>query len=300
MLESKRVPEQIIDILNEKGPSLPIQLAKKIGISSLFVSAYLSELKEEERIRVSHLRVGGSPLYFLKGQEEQLERFHTFLHPKEVEAFSLLKRNRILKDSEQEPAIRVALRSIRDFAIGFKINDEIYWRYFSASESEIESLLEPRAVSKPKRAESPKIIEIKKLPEKTESPRIIEIKKPIIQKPTEDIKIKEKETRKKQTSGIFLGEVKSYLEQKNIELISLESYDKKELIARIRFNLTPEKVHLLLAYNKKKINDKEILKAYKKSRQYQLDYVVLFKGELSKKLKEAIEAHKNLVLADKL
>jgi len=282
MLESKRVPEQIIDMLNEKGPSLPIQLAKKIGISSLFISAYLSELAEEKKIKVSHLRVGGSPLYFLEGQEEQLERFHTFLHPKEAETFVLLKKDKVLKDSEQEPAIRVALRSIRDFAMAFKKNDEIYWRYFSAAESEIESLLEPQETSqetlKPKKIESPEIIEIKKIPEKQN----------------------EKEVRKKQTSEIFLGEVKHYLEQKNIELVSLESYDKRELIAKIRFSLTPEKIHLLLAYNKKKINDKEILKAYKKSRQDQQDYLILFKGELSRKLKETIEAHKNLISTDKL
>src|SRR3989344_1891048 len=100
MLESKRVPEQIIDILSEHGPSLPIHLAKKIGISSLFISAYLSELAGEKRIKVSHLRVGGSPLYFLEGQEEKLEKFYNFLHPKEAEAFNLLKRNIVLKDSE--------------------------------------------------------------------------------------------------------------------------------------------------------------------------------------------------------
>lgn len=289
MLESKRVPEKIIDILEQKGPSLPIQLATQIGISSLFISAYLSELSGEKKIKVSHLRVGGSPLYFLEGQEEKLEKFHTFLPPKEIEAFALLRQNKILKDSEQEPAIRVALRSIRDFAMGFKKNDEIYWRYFSASESEIESFLEPREIVRSKRIEPQKEVEIKKPFEKIG-----------FQKPMEIIKIKEKEPRKKQTSETFLEEVKYYLKQKNIELVSLESYDKKELMARIRFNLTPEKMHLLFAYNKKKISDKEVLKAYKKSIKYELDYIILFKGEFSKKLKETIEAYKKLVLSDKI
>jgi hypothetical protein len=300
MLESKRVPEKIIDILNEKGPSLPIQLATKIGISSLFISAYLSELAGEKRIKVSHLRVGGSPLYFLEGQEEQLEKFHTFLHPREIEALILLKKNKVLKDSEQEPAIRVALRSIRDFAIGFKKNDEIYWKYFSVPEEEIESLLEYRETPKPRKIEYPKRIEVKRMPERIEYPKAIEIKKTIIQKPVEVIKIKEKEVKKKQTSETFLEEVKFYLKQRNIELVNLEAYDKKELIAKIRFNLTPEKIHLLFAYNKKKINDKELLKAYKKSIKYGLDYIILFKGELSKKLKDTIEAHKKLISIDEL
>ncbi|MDP3027244.1 MAG: hypothetical protein Q8N63_06045, partial [Nanoarchaeota archaeon] len=70
--------------------------------------------------------------------------------------------------------------------------------------------------------------------------------------------------------------------------------------AKVRFNLAPEKIHLLLAYNKKKINDKEILKAYKKSIKYQLDYMILFKGELSKKLKDTIEAYKSLISAERM
>jgi hypothetical protein len=311
MLESKRVPEKIIDILNEKGPSLPIHLATKIGISSLFISAYLSELAGEKRIKVSHLRVGGSPLYFLEGQEEQLEKFHTFMHPREIEAFSLLKENKILKDSEQEPAMRVALRSIRDFSIGFKKNDEIYWRYFSVSEREIEDIL-PRIQQTPRKLEIKKqtYMQTKPAPQPKSAPQLKPVSKPQeIPEPrrikTQELEVKEvqekeKEIKKKQTSETFLEEVKFYLKQKNIELVNLESYDKKELIAKIRFSLTPEKIHLLFAYNKKKINDKELLKAYKKSVQHQLDYSILFKGELSKKLKEIIRAHKKLISSDKL
>lgn len=153
MIDPKEVHEQIIKILSIKGPSLPIKLSKEIGMSSLFISAFLSELTNQKRIKVSHLKVGGSPLYFLEGQEEQLEQFYKFLHPREAEAFLLLKKNKVLKDSEQDPAIRVALRSIRDFSIGSKKDEEIYWRYFSVPESEINL--------------SPKI-EIKKEPKKQE------------------------------------------------------------------------------------------------------------------------------------
>src|SRR4030042_6543232 len=286
MLEPKKPPEKIIDILNEKGPSLPMQLAKQIGISSLFISAYLSELADDKKIKVSYLKVGGSPLYFLEGQEEQLEKFYTFLHPKEAEAFILLKKNKLLKDLEQDPAIRVALRGIRDFAMGFKRNDEIYWRYFSVAESEINSILTSQE------PEESKVIETEKTLEKQDE-KVAEIEK-IHEKQKEKVVIK------KQISEIFLEEVKSYLKQNGMELINLEAYDKKELIAKIRFNLTPEKIHLLFAYNKKRITDKELVKTYKKYLKYQLDYVVLFKGELSKKLDETIEAYKNIVSTDKL
>ena len=294
MIEIKDTHEKIIQILNDKGPSLPIQIAKTVGLSSLFISAFLSELMNEKKVRISHLKVGGSHLYFLPNQEPLLENFYKYLHPKEAEVFLLLKEKKILKDSEQEPAIRVALRNIRDFAIGFKKNDEIYWRYAFIPESEINSFFEFQERAKPEKKEFQKTTEIEKTkPEKTEYSKIIEIEK-IPEKQ------KEKEVRKKQTSETFLQEVKFYLEQKNIELVNLEVYDKKELIAKIRFNSSPEKTHLLFAYNKKRITDKEILKAYKKSMKYNLDYLILFKGEFSKKLEETIRAYKKLILSDKL
>ncbi|MDP3026508.1 MAG: hypothetical protein Q8N63_02280, partial [Nanoarchaeota archaeon] len=258
--------EKIIEVIKRRGPSLPIQISKEVGLSSLFISAFLSELAGEKKVKISHLKVGGSPLYFLEGQEEQLEKFSNYMHPREAEAFLLLKENKILKDEEQKPAIRIALRSIHDFAVGFKKDEEIFWRYALTPESEIISILEPKLkpekISKPEKIPAQNVIQAENIPEKQ---KIIEIEN-----------IPEKEIRKKQTPEIFLEEVKSCLEQKNIELVSLESYDKKEVIAKVRFNLAPEKIHLLLAYNKKKINDKEILKAYKKSIKYQLDYMILF------------------------
>ena len=78
-MEINEIHKKITDFLKSKGPGLPIQIAKEINQSSLFVSAYLSELADEKTIKISHLKVGGSPLYFLPGQEQLLEKFHKFL-----------------------------------------------------------------------------------------------------------------------------------------------------------------------------------------------------------------------------
>ena len=142
MVAIPQIKEKIVDLLRIKGPSLPIQLSREINISSLFVSAFLSELTDEKKIKVSSLKVGGSPLYFLEGQELQLEKFYNYLHPKEGEAFLLIRENKILKDSDQDPAIRVALRAIRDFSAGFTKNNEIYWRYLQIPESEAYKLID--------------------------------------------------------------------------------------------------------------------------------------------------------------
>ena len=295
--------EKIMGVLNTRGPSLPVQIAKEVQRDSLFVSAFLSELIAEKRIKISHLKVGGSHLYYLPGQEEQLEKFYNYMHPKEVEAFLLLKEKKILRDAQQNPAIRVALRSIRDFAVGFKKDEEIFWRYSFVPENEIIFILEGKKPSRPK---IEKVLEIKKkepekiLGQKRIEVKVIEIPKAVEIKEVKETPILEKqiEVKKKQTSETFLEEVKAYLQQKGLELVSLEAHDKKEVIAKIRFNLNPEKVHLLFAYNKKKISDKEIIKAYKKSLKYSLDYLVLFKGEFSKKLKDTIDSHKRLISTD--
>ena len=266
-MEQNNAHEQIISILKEKGPSLPIQIAKQMNLSSLFISAYLSELAGEKRIKISHLKVGGSPLYFSGEQEEQLENFYKYLHPREAEAFLLLKKNKILKDSEQKPAIRVALRSIRDFSIGFKKDEEIYWRYFLFPEEELNEYFNGK--------EKPKKVKEK-----------LEQKKP---KKT----VKKKNTKKTRGSSVFFEQVKAYLSKIDLEIENIESYDKKEIVIKVKDNL--DKEYLLFAYNKKTITDKDIMKAYKKAQKSRLKYSVLFKGEFSKKLKDTVNAYKNLI-----
>ncbi|MBD3354852.1 hypothetical protein GF361_02615, partial [Candidatus Woesearchaeota archaeon] len=134
--DTSKIKEKIISFLRAKGPSLPVHIAKEIGTDTLFASAFLSELISDRKIKTSNMKVGSSSLHYLKGQEQKLENFSKHLNPREREAFELIKDNKFLKDSELQPVMRVAMRSIKDFAIPFKKNNEIYWRYFSVPESE--------------------------------------------------------------------------------------------------------------------------------------------------------------------
>ena len=140
-LETKN---KILSILRFKGPSLPIHIATQTKISSIFAGAFLSELANEDAIKISNIKVGGSPLYYIKGQESMLDSFYKYLPEKEREAFLSLKQNKILEDRKQEPAIRVALRSIKDFAFPFKKDEEIFWRFHSTTEQEVRDILEPK------------------------------------------------------------------------------------------------------------------------------------------------------------
>ena len=177
MQNTEETKKRIVSLLQTRGPCLPVQISKEIKTSTLFISAFLSELKDEKRIKISNLKVGGSPLYYLEGQETQLENFKQYLHQKEVEALDSLKKNKVLKDLDQEPVMRVALRALKDFSFSFKKDDEVYWRYITTTEQDVKDILEPKNNLEEKKVEEIKI-EIKE----EQTPPKIEIKETIIEK----------------------------------------------------------------------------------------------------------------------
>jgi phosphoribosyl-ATP pyrophosphohydrolase len=122
--------EKVVRFISEHGPSLPVHITKVTGMNLTFSSALLSELLADRKLKLSNLRIGSSPLYFIPGQEEKLEGFIANLKEPEKEAFKKLKQNKILADEKQDSVTRVALRSIRDFAIPLKNKEKLYWKYY--------------------------------------------------------------------------------------------------------------------------------------------------------------------------
>ncbi len=283
-MESNKIHEKIIEIIKNKGPSLPIQIAKQTGLNSLFISAFLSELLNEKRIKISHLKVGGSHLYFLQEQEEQLEKFHKFLHPKEIEAFFLLKKNKILKDSEQTPPIRVALRSIRDFAKGFKKNNEIFWRYVSIPESEIKKI-------KPKKEKPPKIQKPIKLQTQIIKKTLTEFENPLI--------IKKEKPKKEKPKSDFVKKVIQILNR--FTILEEKDYKLKEYncILQIKSELGPINF-FAQAKNKKKISETDLKKLLSNAQKIPLPALMVCTGKLSKKAIEFAKKYYSILKIKKI
>src|SRR3989344_2386859 len=300
-----QTPKKIIEIIQRRGPSLPMSLAKELRMNSLFISAFLSELASEKKVKVSHLKVGGSPLYFIEGQEEKLEPFHTYLPQKEIEAFQLLKLNNILKDAEQEPAIRVALRSIRDFAVGFKKDNEIYWRDYLISEEEVERLLEPKQkvpeikkeIIKPK----PKVYEKKP---KQEVQQIIPIKQ---KKPREKeetfqnpLVIQEEKPEKQKQKSEFVQKTINLLNQK-FKILEEKDYKSKEYNCILQINSELGTINLLTsAKDKKTISEADLKKLLSDAQKIPLSAFLLYTGTLSKKAKEYLNKYSSILKAKKI
>jgi len=304
------IKEKIVLILKRRGPSLPVHISTEIGQSILFASAFLGELLSNKEVKISNLKVGSSPIYYLPGQEYSLEKFAQHLKSKERDAYELLKKEKFLKDIDQQPAIRVALRSIRDFAIPFKKQEEIYWRYFTIPESEFKIPEKPETKSKeepvPQEPEPPQkntlfqkitaLTSSKPKEEHQKQSEKEEEKLDIFDEPQQETKpkktlVKKSKTIKKtsKTNEKFFNKVKEFLTKNQREITDIVGFSKDEIFLKIKGEET-----LLVAYNKKRIDEKDILKAHKKAQELRLSYKILSLGEPPKKIMNFIGAIKDL------
>jgi len=291
MIDIQEKKNKIISFLKVSGPSLPVRIAKAIEMDPVFASAISSELLESKQIKTSHMKIGSSPLYLIPGQEQKLEEHIDNLKSVEKEAYLKLKKIKLITDEDEEPAIRVALRNIKDFAIPFKFQEKIMWKYAFTPEKEINELLSP-AKKEEKRIES-------KPTNETTRPNTPSIKNASEQDSKEFKKVENifEEKPKPQKKKTFLKQVEEFLENKNTKIISIEEVDKKKVIAKTE---SETKTALLFAFNKKKITEDELMKCYKEAKKQNLPYHIIILGNLTKKMNDTIDAYKKLIKVDKL
>src|SRR3989338_7107820 len=308
---AQEIKEKIVLILRRRGPSLPVHVARETELTMLFASAFLSELYAEKRIKISNMKVGGSPLYYLPGQEPMLERFSNYLNNKEKEAFEMIYQKRILNDSEQQPAIRVALRAIRDFAIQFKNDEQIYWRYLTVLEEESkkpevqEVIVESQQIiqqfnlgvqqEKPTKKEIKQEIKEDKKEDKIEKKKKEEFKKTDnAEKPL--ITIKPQLEKKPKPKSSFVLKVQNFLTYKDIELLEEKMSKKREFEGIARINSDLGKVELyVIAKEKKKVTENDLTVAVQKSHSNRRIVLFLSDGSLDKKAEAYLEKYDNIV-----
>lgn len=286
--------DKILELVKAKGPVLPVQISKEIGSNILMASAHLAELTASNRLKISTIKVGGSPLYYLPGQEPMLQKFTGNMNDKEKKAFDLLNQNKVLRDSEQEPVIRVALREIKDFAVPLNVihndNKEIFWKWYLTSNEEAENLIKQKLeiLEKP----------IEKIIEKTDE--IIQKQEAkeqkIGQKPIETTQkqIKQKKEPKKykprDKEDHFLNDIMEFFERNKISVISTDTIKKNseiDFIVEIP-SVVGNLQYYCKARNKKRISDSDLSQAYVKGQLKRLPVIVLSPGELSAKAQEMI------------
>lgn len=288
------IKRKILAFLEKNGPSLPIPIAREVGIDSLFSSAFLSELLEEGTIKISKLKVGGSPLYFLPNQEQMLENFIRYLQPKEREALTMLKEKKILRDLDLDPSIRVALRNIKDFAFPLvvEVNNEkiLFWRYLTINESEAKKIIESSLLQKSSVAHSVQQAvqtntEIKK--ELFNANLIVKEKKKI-----EKGEFKEK--KEKQTE--FSQKIEKNIIQSGLEILERIEAKKKDYIAKVLINSQIGRIpYLCIAKDKKKITENDLAIAIQKAQNMKLPILFISHGTLSEKAKSYLKTWEGMI-----
>lgn len=284
--------ERILSTIRYRGPSLPVQIAKSLGIAPLFASVFLSELKADGKLKVSDMRVGSSALFFLPGQEKQLESFTKFLNEREKEAFELLRRHLVLRDDEQTPVVRVALRAIKDFAVPIKVGvdgvEKVFWKYFTLSQEDFERAVTELVEGKKRRTANEKVEE-----------KMKEIKEVVEEQKKEVAEVKEVVEKK---SEVGFGEMlRDYLSGKDIEIMEVFVEKKKEFEAKVRIDIPFGKQEFyLIAKDKKGVNEKDLQLVWSKAHSKKLPALFVSSGELNKKGKEHLREWKNLVKYERL
>jgi len=225
----ENMKQKIYEYIEVHGPSLPIKLATYFKKDSIIVSAFLAELLGDKKIVLSNLRVGNSPLYYIRGQEFQLEKFSEYLGSKEKEAFGLLKEKEVLEDGKLVPAIRVAIRGIKDFAFPLEYDDKLYWRYLKINDQNAIDLInnEGKLVNKnEKEKQNEKQEDDDEKQETEKEPKQLVEKGLETQEVTEEPRIKGIEIEKKQTEFIEKPVTKNAVEEVVKDIIG-KSEDKE-------------------------------------------------------------------------
>ncbi|MBW3017687.1 hypothetical protein KY325_00845 [Candidatus Woesearchaeota archaeon] len=195
--------EKILSLVKLKGPVLPREISKDLGLDSLFAAAHLSELVDQKKMRLSNAKIGGSPIYYLEGQEAKLIRLVEYLNEKDRRAHDLLQEKKIVEDKELNPLFQVAMRNIKDFAVPLRVNKtELFWKYFLVPDQEAIGLIKEVLMARQQKQSPAQPVQVPEtkpvaVAEPVAEKQKIEIAKPVVQEKIEKPVIKIKEEKEK-------------------------------------------------------------------------------------------------------
>lgn len=298
------MPDQRDDVLNYikyNGPVLPVQIAKHINTNILFSSAILSELVARKILRITSASIGGSPLYYLPGQEEMMDaRLCTALHGREKEAYNLLNEHKVLWEKEMEPWQRVAVKEIKDFSVQIIVNNngqnEFFWKHTLVSDEEAKAIISqmingipPVAEPIEEKVEVP--VEETNFAEELESNEEVVEEKPKLEELIQP-EIKHRNiVKEKHKSGNFYTDVLEFLKDENIEIVKEELVKKDkevDFVVNILSNFGKLR-YFVKAKNKPSINEADVSMAFSEGQLRKMPVILLTNGKANKKALALIE-----------
>lgn len=308
-MQPQPLRDKVLFLVRAKGPVLPVHINKEIQRDSFFSGAILSELIAEKVVKISSAKIGGSPVYYVAGQEQKLSILYDHLPMREKEAYNLLKDKKVLLDTEANPGIRVALRMIKDFAVPLRVQragrEEILWRWYLVSDQEAQTLfqstkenvvqpsqLQEQVVEKPREVQPLQTTQIQREEQKVHP-------SPLTQQLITAVKKQQKQSAKIE----FYNDLSLFMKKSNLTIHEEHLVRKNreyDFLISIPSNIGAID-YLLVAKNKKTINEADLSLAYQKGQSRKLPVILITNGELTKKAREYREKNlKGYVLVQKV
>ncbi len=301
--------ERVFDYVNMHGPVLPSVISKEFRSTNIFISALLSELITNKRIKLTRAKIGGSPLYYCKSQEGKIvELLRGNLGQKQREALDMLMEKMVLRDRDCLPFERVALRELEDFAIPVKLVisdvEEIFWKWYLLPDQDAKELIQKaleRIYPQPKKEEE-KVMAKEDERKITPKEEVLEVQEAEVIPEKEEKKKKKKflqevlvdKGKKEKVDGDFENTVIQYLKKKEIRILDKTAIAKnKEMNFTVQIP-TPvgELCYFVKARNKKSLSEGDLLLAFTEGQNLKLPTLYLSSGDITKKAKEYM--NKNL------
>ena len=310
--------DKILQFLRMVGPTIPSKVAKNIGSDILIASAHLSDLASQGKVKISDLKVGGTPLYYLPGQEEQVYQYAASnLNPKDYQVAERLRQQKIMREADLDLLSKVALRTIKDFAIPIHVtvNDqrELFWKWHLLSDAETNALLNALLSPSPQPTEQDP--EPEPPQEQTASPPPALLQEVIShhqeqqsflaaqqEQPREERKAKRGGIRspKKHIIDEFLPLVEEFCKNHRIEIEEKETIRKNaEINFKVRVpSVVGKTMYFCKAKSKTKCDEKDLSAAYMEAQRKRLPLLFLYTGEIHKKAQEMLDSgtFENIIL----
>ncbi len=286
---------KVLDFVKINGPSLPVQITKKISGNLILAGAVMSELVHNKKLKVSRAKIGGSPVYYIEGQESRLNILYKYLNDKEKKAYDLLKDNKVLIDKELEPWQRIALRDLKDFAVMLRVvaenSEEIFWKWHLLTDEEVKPLISSRLSQKNEliqevASQHEEILE-NQMPEETSEQLVVsqgfeqEEYQEILPRPRIIKQARQKPAKKLINPFDYFNSKGIHIMEQNI----IRNEKEYEFIVKM-----PTKIgnvnFFVKALDKAKVGDKDLILAHSQSQLKRLPLLFLSNGSLTKKGEE--------------
>ncbi len=288
--------DKILQFLRASGPSLPSKIGKLLNTDLLLASAHLSDLISQGKVKVSFLKIGGSPLYYVPGQESLLSPFAAGnMNPKDVAVLNALRDKKLLREAQLPLLDKVALRSLKDFAVPLQVTvdgqKELFWKWHLCSVQETNELLSgyfapaPPAMKPPAEMEPSKPLETSLSSPKT-------LAQPSILETAEERKAVKPRFKYKKQEEEFFPMVEEMCKKLKISIEQKETLRKNaelELVLKVP-SAVGTMTYFCKAKNKAKCDEKDLSAAYMQAQIKKLPLLLLYTGELNKKAQEMLES----------